>query len=166
MLHFELAVLGDWVVERDDGGNLLFDLQDPVAKTLVVVDEIEFRRARKQIALGPRTECHRLGKDAGEVLRHLEQVVTVLDLPEARNTTGVVVVEGVEAGKLGQRNPFVEHGVRLPAEDFDRVSEVRQRLRQVAGVDALPADVGLAAIGQICELQGLTGVQEPVVSRR
>ncbi len=39
--HLEFAVLGDRVVQRDDRGDLLLDLQDAVAEALVVVDEVE-----------------------------------------------------------------------------------------------------------------------------
>ena len=46
-------------------------------------------------------------------------------------------------------------GVRLAAEHLDVVAEVDQRLGQVAGVDALAADVGLAPVGEVGDAEGL-----------
>ena len=92
----------------------------------------------------PVAERQRLGERAGRELGQLEEVLARLDLPVGREATRVVVVEHVEAGQLGERDPLVEHRVRLAAEHLDVVAEVDERLGEVAGVDALAADVGLA----------------------
>ncbi len=54
-----------------------------------------------------------------------------------------------------ERNPLVEHRVGLAAEDLDVVAQVDQGLGQVPGVDALPAHVRLAAIGEVGDAQRL-----------
>ena len=41
VVHLQLAVLRDRVVQRDDGRDALLELEDPVAEALVVVDEVE-----------------------------------------------------------------------------------------------------------------------------
>ncbi len=151
--HLELAVLGDRVVERDDRGDLLLDLQDPVAEALVVVDEVELPATRAQFAGGARAERERLGERAGDELAVLEQVGAGLDLPESGEAAGEVLVERVEARQLGELHPLVEDRVGLPAEHFDRVAEIAQRLGQVARVDALAADVGLAPVGEVGDLE-------------
>ena len=46
-------------------------------------------------------------------------------------------------------DPLVEDRVRLAAEHLDGVAEVDQRLGEVAGVDALAADVRLAPVGEV-----------------
>ena len=51
-------------------------------------------------------------------------------------------------GSFDERHPLVEHGVGLAAEHLDVVAEVDQRLGEVAGVDALAADVGLAPVAR------------------
>ena len=48
-----------------------------------------------------------------------------------------------------QRHAVVEHRVGLAAEHLDVVAEVDQLLGEVAGVDALAADVGLAPVGEV-----------------
>ena len=75
-----------------------------------------------------------------------------------------MVVPQVEAGQLVQRDPLVEHRVRLAAEHLDGVAEIDQRLGEVAGVHALAADVRLAAVGEVGDLQRSVGV-EPTCAR-
>ena len=65
-----------------------------------------------------------------------------------------VVVVDVEARQLDQRDPRVELGVRLAAEDLDVVAEVGQRLGEVADVDALATAVGLAPVGEQGDAEG------------
>ena len=141
------------MVERDDRRDVLLDLQDPVTEALVVVHEVELASPRTQLAGGPGAERERLGERAGDELAVLEQVGAGLDLPETGQTAGEVLVERVEAGELGQLHPLVEDRVRLAAEHLDGVAEVAQRLREVSRVHALPADVGLAAVGEVRDLE-------------
>ncbi len=56
-------------------------------------------------------------------------------------------------GSLVQRDALVEDRVRLAAEHLDRVAEVDERLGEVAGVHALAAHVGLAAVGEVRDLE-------------
>ena len=151
--HLQLAILGDRVVERDDRRDLLLDLQDAVAEALVVVHEVELAAALAEFAGRTGAERERLGEHAGDELAVLEQVGAGLDLPEAGEAAGEVLVERVEARQLGELHPLVEDRVRLTAEHLDRVSEVAQRLGEVSRVDALAADVGLAAVGQVRDLE-------------
>ena len=51
-------------------------------------------------------------------------------------------------GQLDQRDALVEDRVGLAAQHLDVVAEVDEGLREVAGVDALAAHVGLAPVGQ------------------
>ena len=89
------------------------------------------------------------GENAGD----LDQVGPALELPDARHPHREVVVVDVEARQLVQRHPLVEHRVGLAAEDLDVVAEVDERLGEVAGVDALAADVGLAPVGEVGDAQ-------------
>ena len=165
MAHLELAVLGDRVVQRDDRGDLLLDLQDAVAEALVVVNEVELAGAGLEFASGAGAECERLREHAGHEPRHLEEVLAGLQFPESGESTGEVVVEGVEARELGQRDALVEDRVRLATEHLDGVTEVGEGLGEVPGVHALAADVGLAAVGEVRDLERCvrieTGVRHP-----
>ena len=78
----------------------------------------------------------------------LDEVAEGLDLPRAGEPHRVLVVVDVEAGQLDQGDPGVEVGERLAPEHLDLVAQVDQRLGEVAGVDALAADVGLAPVGE------------------
>ena len=158
VVHLQLAVLGDRVVQRDDGRDVLLELEDPVAEALVVVDEVELADARLQRPQGAVAERQRLGERAGRELGQLEEVLAGLDLPVGGEAAGVVVVEHVEARQLGQRHPLVEHRVRLAAEHLDVVAEVDERLGEVPRVHALAADVGLAAVGEVGDPQRRVGV--------
>ena len=153
VLHLQLAVLGDRMVEGDDGWDLALEGEDPVAEALVVVHEVELADARLERPQGAVAEGERLGERSQRELRQLEQVLAGLDLPVGGEAAGVVVVEHVEAGQLGEGDPLVEHRVGLPPEDLDVVPEVDERLGQVAGVDALPTDVRLAPVGEIGDRQ-------------
>ena len=153
VVHLQLAVLGDRVVQRDDRRDEPLELEDAVAEALVVVDEVELAGARPQLAQGAEAEGQRLGERAGRELGQLEEVLAGLDLPVGGEAAGVVVVEDVEARQLRQRHPLVEHGVRLAAEHLDVVAEVDERLGEVPRVDALAADVGLAPVRQVGDAQ-------------
>ena len=41
MVHLELAVLGNWVMQCDDRGEQLFNVLNPVSEALIVVHEVE-----------------------------------------------------------------------------------------------------------------------------
>ena len=56
-------------------------------------------------------------------------------------------------GQLDAAAPARRAGVGLAAEHLDVVAEVDQRLGEVAGVDALAADVGLAPVGEVGDAQ-------------
>jgi hypothetical protein len=68
-----------------------------------------------------------------------------------------VVVVDVEAGQFDERDAFVDDRVRLARQHLDVVPEIDQRLAEVSGVDALPAHVGLAPVGQVGDPQGSSG---------
>jgi len=151
--HLELTVLGDRVVQRDDRGDLRFDLQDAVAEALIVVDQVELTGARLEFTSGARTERERLGEHPGHERSHLEEVFAGLQFPESGEPTGEVVVEGVEAGQLRERDALVEDRVRLATEHFDTVTQIGKGFGEVAGVDALAADMGFATVGEVCDLE-------------
>ena len=151
--HLERAVARDRVVERDDQRDLLLELGDAVAEALVVVDQIELAEPLREMGAGAGTERERLGELPGGEHGRLEQVVTGREFPERREPAGVVIVEQVEARQSGERNAVVEYRVRLSAEHLDPVAQIDQRLGEVPGVDALPADVGFATVGQVGDRQ-------------
>ena len=111
--------------------------------------------AWREGAQGAEAERQRLGERPGRELQHLEEVLARLDLPVGGEAAGIVVVEQVEAGQLVQLDALVEHRVGLAAEHLDVVAEVDERLGEVAGVDALAADVRLAAVRQVGDAQRL-----------
>ena len=149
MFEFELAIDGDRVVDRlEDRPALLLQFQQAPAEGLVVVDEIEVVAPGAQMTPRSQTERHRFGEVAGAERDVFGDVGPVLPFPDARLAHRVGVAPDVEAGKLDQRNPLVEDRVRRAAQDLDMVAEVDQRLAEVADVDALTADMRLAAIGE------------------
>ena len=149
MLDLEAAVDRDRVVDRgDDRQAHALDGEQAVAEGLVVVDDVEVVLAVPEVVPGPHGEGERLGERADAEGADLEPVLPVLQLPDARHPHREVVVVDVEAGQLDQADPLVEDRVRLAAEHLDVVAEVDERLGQVAGVDALAATVGLAAVGE------------------
>ncbi len=158
-VHLEHAVAGDRMVQGDDQRDLLLELGDAVAETLIVVDEVELAESCPEVVVDTCAERQRLGELAGAEHGGLEEVVPRLELPVGGETPGVVVVEQVEARQLRERDPLVEIRVRLPAEDLDRVPEVGERLGEMTGVDALAADVRLAPVGQIRERQRRVGIE-------
>ena len=156
VLHLQAAVDRDRVV---DGGQHrqahALHGQQAVAERLVVLHEVEVVDPVAQVLGGPHAERQRLGEGAGREGGHLDPVAERLQLPEARHPHREVVVVDVEAGQLVQRHPVVDDRERLAAQDLDVVAEIDQRLGQVAGVDALAPDVGLAPIGQVGDAQRL-----------
>jgi hypothetical protein len=64
-----------------------------------------------------------------------------------------LVIEDVEARQFVQRDALVEHRVGLASIYLYMVTEVDKRLREVAGVDALTADVRFASVGEVGELE-------------
>ncbi len=141
------------MMQRDDRRDLLLDLQDAVAEALVVVDQVELARAWLQLAGGAGAEGERFGEHAGHERGHLQEVFAGLQLPESGEPAGEVVVEGVEARQFRERDPLVEDRVRLTAEDLDAVAEIDEGLGEVTGVHALSADMRLAAIGEVRDLE-------------
>ena len=81
------------------------------------------------------------------------EVLARLQFPDRWEAKGIVVVDEIEARQFGECHPLVEYRVGLTAEDLDRMAEIDESLREVAGVHPLAADVGLAAIGEIRDPQ-------------
>ena len=156
VLHLEAAVDGDRVVDRGQHRQAhALHGQQAVAEALVVLHQVEVVDPAPQVLGGPHAEGQRLGEGADREGGDLDPVAERLELPEARHPHREVVVVDVEAGQLEERHPLVEDRVRLAAQDLDVVAEIDQRLGEVAGVDALAADVGLAPVGQVGDAQRL-----------
>jgi hypothetical protein len=141
--HLEFAVLGDRVVQRDDRGDHLLDLEDPGAETLVVVDQVEVAGAALECLVRPGRERHGFAEGAGEVLGDLEDVLTGLDLPVRREATRVLVVEDVEAGQGSEGDPVVEHRVGLTAEHLHGVARSASALVRCRVYTPCPPTWGL-----------------------
>ncbi len=127
--------------------------QQPVAERLVVVHHVELAPSPAQLADRPQRERQRLGEAAGPHRRHLEGVDGVPELPQARRPERILVAVEVQARQRPQRGAvpaghLVELRVGLAAEHLDRVTERDELAGEVPDVDALPAAVGLAAVGQ------------------
>ncbi len=149
VLDLEAAVDGDRVVDRAEHREpVALDGQQAVAEALVVVDEVEVAGAAVEVVPRPQGEGEGLGERAERERGDLDEVGPVLQLPQAGHPHREVVVVDVEAGQLDQRDPRVELGVGLAAQHLDVVAEVDERLGEVAGVDALATDVGLAPVGE------------------
>ena len=155
-LDLEAAVDGDRVVDRAEhrDAELALDEEQAVAEALVVLDDVELALAVAEVVPGPHREGERLGEGAADEGGDLEDVLPVLQLPDPGLPHREVVVVDVEAGELDQRDPLVEDRVRLAAQHLDVVAEVDQRLGEVAGVDALAADVGLPPVGEVGDPEG------------
>ena len=76
------------------------------------------------------------------------RVGPVFPLPQAGLAHGVRIAPDIEARELDQRDPVVEIRIWRSAEHLDVVTEVDQRLAEVADVHALATDMLLAAIGE------------------
>ena len=153
MIHFERAIFGDRMVQRDDCWKEFFDFQDSGTEALVVVDEIEVANTIGQGTVGTDAESKRFTEGALEELCRLHDVRPVGQLPIGRETPGVMVIEDVEARQLMHHDTRVDYGVRLATKDFDVMTEVDQGFGEVSGVDALTAHVGLSPIGQVSNAQ-------------
>ena len=152
VFDLELAVDGDRVVDgAEDRQPGTFEGQNSIAERLVVLHQVEVPDAVPQCLVGANRERQRLGKRPRAEGGHFGEVGERLDLPEAGHAARKVVVVDVQARQLVEWNPVVEFGVRISAEDLDVVSQVHQRLAEVAYVHALAATVLLAAIGQQCD---------------
>ncbi len=158
-VHLEHAVAGDRMVEGDDRRDLALESRDTPSEALVVVDEVELAEALGQVMVRAGAERERLREDAGGEHRGFKKVEARLELPEGRETAGVVVVEEVETAQFGERDALVEHRIGLATEDLDRVPKIAERLGEVTGVDALSTDVGLATVGEVGDAQGRVGVE-------
>ena len=155
-LDLEAAVDGDRVVDRaeDRDAELALDEEQPEAEALVVLDDVELALAVAEVVPRPHREGEGLGEGAADEGGDLEDVLPVLQLPDPGLPHREVVVVDVEAGELDQRDPLVEDRVRLAAQHLDVVAQVDQGLGQVAGVDALAADVGLPPVGEVGDPEG------------
>ena len=106
-----------------------------------------------------------LGEHTGHEDGHLQGVLARLQLPEPRETAGEVLVERVETRQLRERDPIVEDRIGLAAEHLDRVAEIGERLGEMARVHALSADMGLATVGQIRDLERRVRIETGVRHR-
>ena len=149
VLHLEAAVHGDGVVDGAQHRQArALHGQQAVAQALVVLHQVELAAPPAQVVPGPHGEGQGFGERAGGERGDLHPVPAVLELPHPGHPHGEVVVVDVQAGQLDQRDPGVEHGVRLAGQDLDVVAEVHQGLGQMPRVDALAPDVGLAPVGE------------------
>ena len=70
-----------------------------------------------------------------------------------------MVVEEVEAWQFREGDALIEHGVRLAAEHFDLMSEIEECFREMTGVDALAANVGLSSVREVGDPQGTVWIK-------
>ena len=115
--------------------------------------EIEVVRPRLQRTVGAQRKRARLAERAAQELEHLDGIGPLLDFPVGGEATGIEVVEDVEARQLVHLDARIEHRVRLTAVHLDVMTEVDERLREVARVHALPTDVGFAAVREVRDAQ-------------
>ena len=90
------------MMQRDDGGDLLLDLEDAVTQTLVVVHEVVLAEPLLEVLVDAHAEGQRFAEGSLEVCEHLGEIALRLDLPVAGEPTGVLVVPDVEAGEFGE----------------------------------------------------------------
>ena len=125
MLHVEVAVHGDRVVERGhDRPAVAHHPEQAGAQALVVVDEVEVVAPLGQQVPGPEAERVRLGEAGRAHDGELLEVDPVPELPRPRHPEGVAGPVEVEAGDLHQLGRVVELGPGLAGEHFDVVAEL------------------------------------------
>ncbi len=87
--------------------------------------------------------------------QQFQQIDPRLDLAWPRDAERVRLPVQIEAGHLGQPHPRIEHlGVGLAGEHLDVMAEFDKPAGQMADVDALPAAMGLAPVGQQGDAHG------------
>ena len=152
MFHFQSAVTRNGVVQRDNRRNELFERQDAVTKTLVVVYEVKLARALSQVALDAGAESGWFAKGSRQEQSEFVKVFAGLEFPDSREAKWVVIVDEVEAGQFGEFDALIQDGIGLTTKDFDAVAEVNEGFSEVTGVDALTTDMGVAAVGEVGDL--------------
>ena len=70
-----------------------------------------------------------------------------------------MVVEEVEAWQFREGDALIEHGVGLATEYFDLMSEIEECFREMTGVDALAANVGLSSVREVGDPQGTVRIK-------
>ena len=85
-------------MQSDDGGNDFFYFENVSTQALVVVHQVEIIHSFFQFAVCAHAESLWFSKSAFKKLRGLNDVGKVVELPVSRETTGVLVVENIEAG--------------------------------------------------------------------
>jgi hypothetical protein len=139
-------------VQRDNRRNELFERQDAVTKTLVVVYEVKLARALSQVALDAGAESGWFAKGSRQEQSEFVEVFAGLEFPDGRETKWVVIVDEVEAGQFSEFDALIQDGIGLTTKDFDAVAKVDEGFSEVTGVDALTTDMGFAAVGEVGDL--------------
>ena len=112
------------------------------------MDDVEIVVPFAQEPAGPEAERQRLGETGRAHDPELQQVDPVAELTRMGDPEGVVRAVEVEARNLDQRDVGGQLGVRLAGQDLDVMAEGGQFPAEVMDIDALPAAVRVAAVGE------------------
>ena len=159
VFHFQLAIFGNRVVQRDDGGNLLFNFENSVTQALVVVYEIKIVYSLTEFVVGANAESTRLAKCSFQELCCLNKTWPVFDLPIRRESTGVLIVKNVKAWQLVQWNARIKNWVWLTTKHFNMVTKISQCFGEMSCVDALSANMRLSSVGEVGNAQRAVGIK-------
>jgi len=136
------------VDRRDEGDAKPPDAEHAVAKSLVVMHDVEVPRPCPQRAQRPHAERQRLGERPAPHHRHFEHVRPVPQLLASRRAERVVIPVKVKARHFTEHRPFVKLRVRPAGKHLHVMPACREFSAQVAHVNALPARVRFAAVRQ------------------
>ena len=72
-----------------------------------------------------------------------------------------MIVEEVKTRQFGERDAFIEHGVRLATEYLNVMAEIDQSFCEMAGVDTLAANMRFSSIGEVGDPKGTVWIETP-----
>ena len=125
------------------------DVEKSRPQALVVVHDVEVVEPIGEQSGHPLAERLRFGEPGRPRGQQLLEIDARLDLAGPGDAERIGLAIEIEAGHLGEAHTRVHTiGIRLTREQFDLVAEFDQAAAQVAYVDALPATVCLAPVGQ------------------
>ena len=160
LLQSQRPIAGDGVM---NGGHQRLpsplQRQSPVAEALVVVQHIVLGAAQAEVPQQPPPEGVGLGKAASRHAAPFEEVRVGKQMPRAQRRQVVVRREEVKRGQPHQRHPGVQLRVGRAGDHLHRMPLVGKRPGQELHIDPLPAGVGVAAVADEPNPQGLAVIR-------
>ena len=145
-LDGQVPVHRNRVMNGGDGGYHAIDGEEPVRKTLVIVDHIIVAPPVPKEPIGPEPEGEWLRKTHGADPEPFDEIDGVEKLPKGRDPEKVLGIVKIETGNFVHRHAMVQERVRWPGHHLHMVPEFFEGYGQVLEVDPLAATMGVAPV--------------------